>query len=390
MQALLALTTCCSGAGCGSAQKHMETVNKMGQRHFVIAFRSYSGSRVALINAANELLIASGAISYATGGSDNEWYHDRERKRDFIAQAVLFKTELAVEQILGMMAAVGERLGGGAQHRPAPLLEMDLLWVEGTELQTPEVTLPSPMIFEVGWANSIFVQAAEFALLNAEKAGREKASLLRRVARPYKKFQDMDDDSPERFFHTSPPSGEGEATLERKQGGTVYIQEASDDVDTLAVAGDLLLFAETDVARGRDPKTTKDETERQSYHRAQNALEALPRDSVLPLQVSIQAEASVDARAQIWIDGLAGLLAMHHFAAVRTVVYSVDATRISGVVLGHPAADFKPYFRPGDVAISSERLADMPINRNAWKEAGDSRQLRLSTLYRPGALPASK
>ena len=388
MQVLLALTTCCSGISCGSAQKHMETVNKMGQRKFVVAFRSYSGSRVALLNAANDLLTASGVITYAQGGSENEWYHDPERRRDFITQSTLFKSDLPVEQILGMMAAVEERLGG-PQRESAALLKTDLLWVEGTELETPELTLPNPMIFETGWANHILVMAAESPLLNAEKAGREKASVLRRVARAFKRFDEIDD-SPPRYFFTTSSIGEGYAELERKPGGTVYIQGATDDVDTLAIAGDLLLFAEVDVFRGRDPNTAKDETNEHAYHRAGDALEKLPRDSVLPLQVPIDPGSSVDAKAQAWVNGLAGLTAVHRFSGARTVIYSVEATRISGAVLGHSSPNFKPYFHPGDFAISSERMADMPTNRNAQEQARDKRMLRLSTLYHPNPPPTSR
>ncbi len=385
MQVLLALTACCSGVGCSSAQKHMETVNKMGERPFVIAFRSYSGSRVALLFAAEELLISSGAIRRGGGGSEFEWYHDPARKRDFIATATLLKSDLPVEQILGMMAAVEERLGG-PQHAPAPLLKADLLWVEGTELETPEVTLPNPMIFETGWANHILVTAAEFALLEAEKAGREKASSLRRIARAFKRFNDIDD-SPPRFFFTTSSIGEGKVELQRKPGGTVYIQGATDDVDTLAIAGDLLLFAEVDVARGRDPKTPRDETDRDACFDVRAAVEDMRRDEVLPLQVSISPNAGVDAKAEAWVKGLAGMLAVHHFQGARTVIYSVDAVRISGAVIGHSLPDFRPYFHSGDVAVSSERLADMPINRNAQEQARDSRLVKLSTLYHPNLVP---
>ena len=388
MEVLLALTSCCSGIGCGSTQKHMETVNKMGQRKFVVAFRSYSGSRVALLFAAKELLISSGAIMRGGGGSEFEWYHDPERKRDFIAQATLLESDLPVEQILGMMAAVEERLGG-LQREPAPLLKADLLWVEGTELETPELTLPNPMIFETGWANHILVTAAELELIEAEKAGREKASMLRRVARAFQRFDEIHD-SPPRFFFTTSSIGEGYAELERKPGGTVYIQGATDDVDTLAIAGDLLLFAEVDVARGRDPNTAKDETDEHAYHRAGDALEKLPRDSVLPLQVPIDPGASVDTKAQAWINGVAGLLAVHHFSGARTVIYAVEATRISGAVIGHPSPDFKPSFHAGDAAVSSERLADMPINRYAQEQARDSRLVKLSTLYHPKPSPVPK
>jgi 7,8-dihydro-6-hydroxymethylpterin-pyrophosphokinase len=388
MQVLLALTSCCSGIGCGSAQKHMETVNKKGQRPFVIAFRSYSGSRVALHNAANDLLTASGVMTYGGGGSQYEWYHDTKRKHDFIASATLFKSDLPVEQILGMMAAVEERLGG-PQREPAPLIKMDLLWVEGVELETPEVTLPNPRIFEEYWANSIFVEASEQAMFIARDEGREKTSTVRRVAKAFKRFQDVHE-PPAKYFFTTSPGGEGKVDFARKPGGTVYSQGATDDVDTLAIAGDLLLFAEMDVVRGRDRNVAKDETDEHAYHRAGDALEKLPRDTVLPLQVPIEANDSVDAKAQAWVNGLTGLLAVHHFSGVRTVIYSVDTTRISGAVIGHSAPEIIPYFHSGDAAVSSERCADMPINRNAQEQARDSRVVNLATLYHPRALPSPK
>ncbi len=383
MQVLLALTACCSGVGCSSAQKHMETVNKMGERPFVIAFRSYSGSQVALIDAANDILTASGAISYATGGSNYEWYHDQERKHDFVAEAVLFKTELPVEGILGMMAAVAERLGG-PQREPAPLIKMDLMWVEGVEMETPELTLPNPLIFEKYWANLVFVEASEDAMFRSRDEGREKTSVVRRIARAYTKYKDVEDPAVNHFFSTQ---GEGKADLSRKPGGTVYSQRAVDDLDTVAIAGDLLLFAEVDVTRGRSPSIAKDEADEHAYHRAESVLEKLPRGTILPLQVPIDTDASVDQKAQAWVDGLTGLLAVHQFAGVRTVIYSSDANRISGAVIGHSAPESEPYFHHGDVAVSSERLADMPGNRNSLDAVRDIRRVRLSTLYhsRPGS-----
>lgn len=388
MQVLLALTTCCSGVGCSSAQRHMETVNKMGQRPFVVAYRSYSGSRVALLNAADDLMTASGVIAYAAGGSDYEWYHDQERKHDFLASSTLFKSDLPVEAILGMMGAVEERLGG-PQRGPAPFMKMDLLWVEGVEMETPELTLPSPLIFEKFWANSIFTKAAEVALFASKEEGREKASFLRRVARAYKHFQDLDNPPDGHFFVTN-SGGESDLTLERKPGGTVYDHGATDDVDTLAVAGDLLLSAEQDVLRGRDPKTPKDEDDVHASRRVKAAVEKLPRDAILPLQVAVAANASVDAKAQAWVDGLARFLAAEHFIGKRTIIYSDGPAQIRGAVLGRPAPKFRPYFLPGDTAVSSLRLADLPINRYAQEQARDNRLVKLATLYHQRPLSAPK
>ncbi len=170
----------------------METVNKMGERPFVIAFRSYSGSQYALIGMANDLLKASGTIRCCGGDSNYQWYHDQERKHDFVAQAVAFKTELPVEGIFGVMAGVAERLGG-PQREPTPLIKMDLMWVEGVEMETPELTLPNPLIFDKYWANTIFVEASEDVMFRSRDEGREKTSVVRRIAKVYKKYHDMDD-----------------------------------------------------------------------------------------------------------------------------------------------------------------------------------------------------
>ncbi len=386
MQVLLALTACCSGVGCSSAQKHMETVNKMGERPFVIAFRSYSGSQVALIDAANDLLTASGVFRYGAGASDYQWYHDQERKHDFVAQAVAFKSELPVEGILGMMVAVAERLGG-PQREPAPLIKMDLMWVEGVEMETPELTLPSPLIFEKCWASTVFGEASEDAMFRSRDEGREKTSVVRRIARAYKKYHDMDDSAVTFFYSTSelsPPE------LSRKAGGTIFTQEGVDDLNAIAVAGDLLLFAELDVVREREPQTLKNETDEDAYDSDHDLLKKLAKDTVLPLEVPIVANATVDAKAQAWVDGLAGLLAAHHFVGVRTVIYSADADRVRGAAIGHPDPNSSPYFHRGDVAVSSVRSADMPINRNAQEQARDCRVVSLSTLYHPRPVPDGK
>jgi hypothetical protein len=388
MRVLLALLVCCAGLGCKRVQKHMEKANYMGQRPLVIAFRSYTGSRVALLNAAKDLLTASGTISFAPGGSKYEWYHDQERKHDFMATAALFESKLPVDGILGMMAAVEERLGG-PQQASAPLMKMDLLWVEGVELETPELTLPNPLIFEKFWTNSIFVQASEGALLGSSKAGREKDSFVHRVARAYKHFKDLKDPTVRYFFSTQ-SGGESRPELERKPGGTVYDEGATDDVDTLAIAGHLLLFAEQDVLRSRDQRTPKDDDDQDAFLDLRGVMRKLPRDAVVPLQVTTAQNASVDEKAQSWVDGLARLLADQHFLGARAVVFSAGPTEISGAVLGRSVPEYHPYFRPGDTAISSQRLADLPINRYVQEQARDNRLVKLSTLFRPRAKQVEK
>jgi hypothetical protein len=388
MQVLLAMTACCSGAGCSSAQKHMETVNKMGERPFVIAFRSYAGSQVALVAAAKDLLTASGTIRYATGGSDYEWYHDQERKHDFVASATLFKTDLSVEGILGIMAAVEERLGG-PQREPAPLIRMDLMWVEGVEMEIPMLTLPNPLIFEKFWANSVFVDASEDAMFRSRDEGREKKSVVHRIAKAYAKLKDVKDPAVRFFYSATPLEGE-QLELSRKPGGTVYSLNSIDDVDTITAAGNLLLFAEVDVARGRGLSGPQEETDQRASNHASDVWAKLGRDSVLPLEIPVEARSSVDQKAQAWVDGLAGLLAVHHFAGRRTVIYSLGQDRISGAVIGHPDPEFKPYFHQGDGAVSSERLADMPMNRNSIEIVKDMRRVRLSTLYHPRPAQLSK
>ena len=377
----------CSGIGCGSAQRHMETVNKMGQRHFVgIAFRSYAGSRTALLSAARDLITASGVIAYATGGTDNEWYHDRERKHDFLASATLFKTDLPVEGILGMMAAVEERLGGA--HEPAPLMKLDLLWVEGVELATAEVTLPSPMIFDKFWANSIFAEAAEGAMFAAQAAGREKASILRRVARAYKHYQDHID-SPDGYFFQSDLEGGSSLELERTPAGTVYDHGGIDEVDTLAAAGDLLLSAEQDVLRGRDPATPRDEDDEHASRRARAAVKKLPRDTVLPLKVAVAGRPRWMPRPRRGSTGSRDSWRPSTSWAGEPSI-SDGPMQISGAVLGHPAPKFSPYFQPGDTAVSSVRSADLPENRYAQEDCRDSRQVKLATSYYQRPLPAPR
>lgn len=353
--------------GCKGPPKQVETVNPHGSRLLVIAFRSYGGSQASLERAANELLTAWPAVTFAGRGSHRVRYDER-KSAGFLASATLFRSALPVQGILQALAAVEERLGG-PPSQAAPLVKLDLLWVEGVDLRAPELTLPSPLLFETAWANSLFREVGEAALLDAHARGRESASTHRRLVRATRELAAAGA-GPARTLDPDI----GRATLARSPAGTTYVQAADVGLDALAAAGDLLLLAEMD-ARATAPKPA---TDADAAEAIRNAMAKLGRRSVLEVEIEVRGE-RFDDRAQAWVDGLARALAPRHFVGVRTVVYAADAGRIRGAVLGHADPAWSPRFRPGETRVSSRRHEP----GNAAPGPGTVTDVALSTAYLP-------
>lgn len=67
----------------------------------------------------------------------------------FLNMAAALRTSLEPEQLLHAMLEIEARLGRVRDIRYGPrTVDLDLLWVEGQELDTPDLTLPHPRMLE--------------------------------------------------------------------------------------------------------------------------------------------------------------------------------------------------------------------------------------------------
>ncbi|CAH1225618.1 hypothetical protein PAECIP111892_05636 [Paenibacillus auburnensis] len=67
----------------------------------------------------------------------------------FLNMAAALRTTLAPEDLLHVMLAIETQLGRVRDIRYGPrTVDLDLLWVEGRSLDTPELTLPHPRMME--------------------------------------------------------------------------------------------------------------------------------------------------------------------------------------------------------------------------------------------------
>jgi hypothetical protein len=159
-----------------------------GPRHLVVAARSFAGSRSAMLDTARAMLTASGAIKLGRDSAGYECYADAAG-HEFLATARLMTSELPVDQLQGLVQGVEERLRDPQGDPTRPALQLHLLWVEGVEVNGPELVLPSPLIFSERWANRLFGQAGQDAFLAAIARGTERQSTADRIEEREKHFR---------------------------------------------------------------------------------------------------------------------------------------------------------------------------------------------------------
>ena len=107
------------------------------------------GDRLAHLRAAVELLPEHGVeVKAASSVYETEPVGEILDQPDFLNAAVRIETELEPEQLLDACKAIEVEQGrmfGGPRHGPRPL-DVDLLLLDGVELETDRLTLPHPQV----------------------------------------------------------------------------------------------------------------------------------------------------------------------------------------------------------------------------------------------------
>jgi hypothetical protein len=299
-----------------------------GPRHLVVAARSFAGSRSALLDAAAALVTASGAIKLGRDTSQYEDYTDAAG-REFLGNARLMTSELPVEQILGLVSGVEERLRDPQGDPARPAVELHVLWVEGVEADRPDLTLPSPLIFGERWANRLFAAAGQDAFMGAVARGTESQATADRIEERQKHFIKVGPNP--RFM--IPPGGFGEL-LGREKGGVRWRSWATDEADLLAQAGALALMAYQERRRiAAEPGPFDEEL---AVRAARSALAEIASDNVQPITGAAPAGAPLERRAALWLGRIADQAVRKDLSIGRVVVWQVGATEIRGALLTGP------------------------------------------------------
>lgn len=338
---------CCKGGSCRSNPN--EVLSKMaGTRRLVIGMRSFAGSRTEFLNAAAQMLMASGGLRLGGGASDYDCFDD-ERGREFLIGSVLYETDLSVEGVLGVMKAVEERLRDPHGSAQAPALELLLFWVEGVEVSTPEVTLPSPLLEKHRWAVGSFTEAGEDAILHAVKRGTEDRAVAKRIARAFRRLEYEEGRPPPKWGFSG--DGLGRPMIERKAGRVTLQMGAVDGADVFGVAAHLLMVSQVDWERRVDSASESGE---RAGGEADRVLEKMGADTTAAVEVEFPKGASLPDRVLIWTQHLAAKLESAEFRAFRAVVWTQDAHSIRGALIGQKTLPRWPHRVPVDVAC--ERL----------------------------------
>lgn len=305
-------------SGCAARQQEIMHAVSDKPRHLAVGIRATTGSRYALLRAAEGLLFESSILKpgIAPGGSQS-CYFAHGNDPEVAVSAITMSSRASIAEILGVLRAVEERLTEPGASRPS--VSVELWWVEGVHLDTKDLTLPNPEIFSKRSVNMTFVSGIENALVYALQHGTISRFEARRIARAFKRFDNGESLPQERMY-------EGLDWFEidpRDDGRTRYRTYALDDADAVAVAGRLAEFAAMHTQIGEDfYQETMDFRKSQRVHY---------------LQIEMAADSSLESNARAWASASLALANEQHIALVNTVVFRMTDTRISGAVLGEVA-----------------------------------------------------
>jgi 7,8-dihydro-6-hydroxymethylpterin-pyrophosphokinase len=257
----------------------------------------------------------------------------------YLSASLLCVSTLSVQNLLGLAKGVEERIGDPQKPGARQTIRIDLMWVEGVEVKTPDLELPNPMLDHESWAIGTFVEAAEEAVTNRWQ-----------IRRFYKALQTV----PPPHEISGGPFVMPEPTLERDRAGDTWIVLGRDWPDALASSAELLGRALADQDNPDTPRNKMSSDWDVDVTRV--ALERAPSSDVTPVDVPLAAgEADAD-QVRSWMTAVGAALAAAPITMSVPVVFAADGASVRGAIVGGGAKAPRP--PPAILRVVAERTAE--------------------------------
>ncbi len=292
----------------------MVTTPTESPRHLVFGLRSYAGSRTAFLLAAARLLKAIPQVKVERR-STIEVYAPRDAEPGYLASSLLIESPLAIVALLDVARGIERQLADPAEPDARQMIRIDLLWVDGVEIRTPDLELPSALLFTQSWAIGTFTEAAEMAITKQSELERFNRS-LKEVPPPHESDQIP--------YLPSVPSMTRLPTIDS------WVCSAYDWLDGLAAAAEALARA-----RMAADASVLGEAEQLAVLKNLDAdIAAVSADDVQFVNVRPSGGATDEQIARAWLDGVQAQLAAHPMRMGAIAVISADAGSIRGFLIG--------------------------------------------------------
>ncbi len=356
-------------------------------RYMALLLRSYTGSRQQLLVAARRLLEASplvGDPSRNGASSEASLLRASPDWPECVAAALSFRNSLSIQQVLNLVADVERRLEDPKKPGARETVRIDLLWVQGAEMKTPSLTLPSPELFKNQVFGSLMEESLQKRGLEAfpEPGPRERMIKAMHSA-PF----------PQADGWHRPYSFEQCLQLNRKPDQQDWMAYEPGRAEALAVAGFAVgvalrerMDAHQRVFAPVDPAVA-DEVERGLQSEAVVAWSAKAQEEVdfalkrgrtmveatdragpavlVPVSVQFADGTADDRRALRWVSEVQFVARQNKLHIAQVVVFADEPTSVRGMVLGVPG-DASP---PG-VQLFDARLTYVPDPCPVCAESG--------------------
>jgi 7,8-dihydro-6-hydroxymethylpterin-pyrophosphokinase len=296
-------------------------------RSVVFGLRSYVGSRYGFLWAASSLLTAKEDIKI-TGISSVQRFAAHGDEPAYLAAAMLIDTQRSVPDLLSLARELETQLADPTHPGARSTLRADILWVEGVELKTPEIELPSPLLFTTSWAIGTFAEAAEPAV-------KDKVQAIR--------FYDALKKAP-------PPHLIDQATyqamnpeLNRTTTSDEWVSTENDFLDALASAVRILAISQVDAESQR--LTTYQSGPDRAARNAGNRVDATPGSEVVYVEDRLRPDADDSQLVDGWLSAVQRSLCRRPMRLATAVVFGAGDGAVRGLIVGKAANTPPPVFK---------------------------------------------
>ncbi len=324
-------------------------------RFMAFVLRSYTGSRQHLLIAAREMLEASalGGDPKKSGVSYKVYQLKANGQlREHAIGAVSFQNAVSIQQALDIAASVEHRLEDPQKPGARETVRIDLVWVQGVKMKTPELELPSPEIAGNSYLAYRFEESLHSVGLEAfpDKSEREH------MAKTIEKAPDIHERGWGMQFDLKDSLG-----FYRKPDHNEWVAAGPDKAEILASVGCAVGAAVIERVRARgmaeqpvDPAIAAEiQKERDDWHYNPSVAATLENSHTIergwaavaeerkisfarmvPIDMATDPKAPDEVLVMRWASEVQSTARQNLLRIGHVVVYAVEAGRIRGALLG--------------------------------------------------------